>query len=521
MKFDLSKLLRPKLDGMSPASRMGVFWLIVVMLVPMTLFYLQTINTGREITQAEARRVAEFFIAEAEDKLSEAERVMDGYLVEKRGSCRSSDLVHLSRFLATGDAVKAMGVIAPDGKVACTVGRLELGGLQFPVASNRFETKPSFGELKIKGHSAPLLIKQGNNQLRVFSVMATSRFGDILLPDHIVDFSQIDIVLPRGGIWYTLTGNAISKGFSEKTYAIELVSSRFPISINLLMDERAATNWGGSLRTSLLLLIGFCIGVLLVIWGVVFVISKYRGYLTKRFNLRIARNANDMFKITYQPIIDLKTNYLVGAAARFDLSLFDKVPEHRPSEAEILATIWKEIGKFASQRRCFYILVEFEGERTLQFDTRSALMEELRRAEYENFIVQLNWPQGKSSDPSLYLPLEELSAAGSMLAIECSKIQFSLMSDMWSWPYHRLVIDFEKLPDADDAIIWATEIVVDMAEQLQVETIAMGLRDKQAVDLAIGTGFKVGCGEEIGPPLPVDVFLSVVRPVPGTEQEAA
>ncbi|MEM8839014.1 MAG: hypothetical protein AAGE89_13040 [Pseudomonadota bacterium] len=507
--------------GLSKATRSSIVKVIGVMLLPVLLAYAETVRTGYTTVREEAARVADFLLAEAEGALSETEHMMDDYLHRTNGSCRGADLRRLAEFIATSNAVEAMGVVAPDGKIACQVGRLDLDGLVFPEASDARDSQPQFAELRIKRRSVPVLVKRGRSDRRAFSVMSTKHFNNILMPEFIIDYAQIDVVLPRGGLWYTLTGNAISGGFSDSTFVLDKPSSRFPISLTLVLDNTAARQWGGELRRSLVIIVGISLAILATIWGVTVIIKRYRRSLQQRLERRMAANARDMFEIKYQPMINLESGLLIGAIVKYDLSIFDHIPDYSPKCEEILAQAWEQIGPFARKRRRFYLVMPLDAKTVVDDARRDKLVQCLKEIDYENIIFELRWPEGKQADPKLYKPLEQLATAGSMLAIDCASVRFSLMSEMWSWPYHRLVCNFESLPRTEDGLVWSTEIVIDMGEQLQIPTIATGLYDVTAVEIASRTGFACGAGDEIGPALPIDVFLSVTRPVQRDGEDGA
>ncbi|MEO1066535.1 MAG: hypothetical protein AAFW47_04065 [Pseudomonadota bacterium] len=505
-----------KLASMAATASRGrrlVLLVLCAALLPTMLAYYVTGRMGEAHIRQETQRVSDFLIVEAERLLSDSERVLDGYLHQTGGSCLARDLSSLAEFIATRGSVLSVGVVAPDGNIACKIGQYELNGVTFPKLEDNDNRQPVIAELRRGGRSLPLIIKRSKGDMRAFALISGDRFSSLLLPEFFVDYAQIDIILPRGGLWYSLTGNLVTNGFSSVALALENVSERFPITANLVVDHAAARTWSKDLQNMLIVVMMVCVTGFLT---VVLLAHFMRIYVKRRRRAKhaqIAKAATELFKITYQPVVTLDSGLLVGAIARVDLSLFDQVPEHRPPLDEIIEMIWQEIGDFAQRRREFQLIIEVDGDVVLDPEIREPLIAKLGKINYPNLVLLMRWSCDKGVDPSLYRALEQISTAGTMFALECGNVKFSFLSDMWAWPYHKLMIDFSELPPSDEAALWLGEIVLNMADQLHVDPIAIGLKGKASADLAMSTGFETGTGEHVGPSMPIEAFLAVVRPV--------
>lgn len=506
----------------------GIYWLLLTTMIPIAIAIYQTNRTAETSVRQEAERVAFFFISEVDDILGETERVMDTYMQSHRGSCAPSDLAVLQKHMVTTGNVLSMGIVSGDGNITCTIGKEGHGNLVFPPISKRDLRKPQFAEIRGKQGSLPMIIKQSRDDLRIFAIVSKARFARLLLPGSLAEHTQIDLVLPEGGLWYTLTGPSVTSGFTDNIIKIDRTSSRFPVVMSMVVDAAAMKRWSGALYATLITIMIVCaIGTLLTALArVVRHRIKRRREAIER--ARIAENAHSLFTITYEPLLDLDSRLLVGAVARADLSIFDAVADERPTVDRIISMIWDEIGPFATKRRTFNLIIEIDGQDLIDPGIRDAVMTCLKEISYGNLSLLLKWPADRAVDPKLYRPLEMIATAGTQLAVECGGVRFSFLSDMWAWPYHQLVLDFAEIPDSEEAINWMIEIIINMSEQLQVDVVAFGIDDPELLTSAVGNGFKVGCGRHIGPSLTIDSLMAAVRHV-GTaenddtddEQEAA
>lgn len=491
----------------------GIYWLALAILCPMLVAYFQAQKTGEEAVRVQAGRVLDFFVSEAENVLGETELMMDAYLLQKQGSCAAEDILELRRYLVTSGSIAAAGIVAADGRIACSIGESDFDNLSFPQYDDRKPRQIEFAELRTGQGSLPVLIKANRDGIRIYTVISKSRFEKLLLPDVLTDFSEIDLILPKGGLWYSAAGAAVANGFSGATITLERISTRFPVRLALVLDKRAIDRWSGSLRVSFIVIVLMSFGALVLCF---LAHNLYRSMRARRMARRekiAIEHARLQFDMMYQPLVNMDTNLLVGVLVRADTSLFDKVPHARPQVAEILHTIWSEIGEFAMKRREFNLIVEVDGEAVVDGRYRPQVVEQLKAIGYGNLTLLMKWPANRGVDPDLYRPLEEVATAGANLAIECGSVRFSLLSDMWAWPYHQLVIDFAQLPDAEEAIGWIGEIVMNMSEELHIGRLAVGLNRKTLMESAVGSGFQIGCGNYIGPPLKIGALLSAVRPV--------
>lgn len=489
------------------------YWMLFAMALPVALIYLLTDNTAKSTVRGEAERVASFMLSEVDHVLSEAERELDGYLLKTGGSCTTVDLAVLQRRMLSNMDILGMGVISKRGKIACSIGDQSLEKREFPQVKNLTVLQPQFAEIHVSQGSLPVIIKQNRNGIRVYAVISTSGFSRLLLPASLTEHAQIDIILPGGGLWYALTGRAVLDGFSEDTIKIERASDRFPVALSVVVDEEAIRQWSGGLHTSLIVALSLCFSLL--VFSIIMNVSwrLFRQKRHRRAREDIVENAFSLFQVTYQPLLDLDTKLLVGAIARYDLSIFDEIQDQKPSIAEVLELIWKEIGEFATSRKQFNLIVEVDGMEVVTPENRPSVINRLKELDYSNLSLLMRWPSTQGFDADLYRPLEEIATAGCNLAIECAGVRFSLVSDMWTWPYHQLIVDFSQVPESEEAIRWMGDIIINMGEQLYVETLAMGLSNKLVTDHAIGNGFDVGAGNYLGPDLTIDAFMSVVRPV--------
>ncbi|MEP5780334.1 MAG: CSS-motif domain-containing protein [Hyphomicrobiales bacterium] len=510
-----------KFDATSYLMSKGIYWIALAILCPMLIAYFQIYRTGEEAVRVQSDRILNFFIGEVEDVLAETELVLDGYLLKTAGSCAANDLLVLRRHLAANKSVGAMGIIAADGKIACSIGGGNIQNLSFPAHQGVTNTKIEFGELRTEQAALPILIKAAPNGIRIYAIMSQARFKKMLLPGFIADFVQIDVVLPKGGLWYSVTGSEVKKGFLGEPLVLERKSERFPVNFSLVLDRRSISVWSGELRVSIIVI------VLLSFAALILSFLAHRFY--KAMNVRrmifsqmaMIEHARLHFNVTYQPLMNMDKNLLVGVLAKADLSLFDKVPQARPTVDEILSIIWDEIGEFALKRREFNIIVQVEGESVIAADQRQAVIDRLKEISYENLTLLMSWENDRGVDSDIYRPLEEVATSGANLAIDCGNVQFSLLSDMWAWPYHQLVVDFSNLPESEEAINWISEIVMNMSEQLQIDKVAIGLENQSISESAIGGGFQVGAGKHYGPDLTIDSLLSAVRPVRGAKRSTS
>lgn len=501
-----------KLDATSYLMSRGIYWLALAVLIPMSIAYFQTYRTGETAVRTQSDRILNFFIGEVEDVLGETERLLDGYLLNTQGSCAQNDLLILRRYIARNNAVFSMGVIAADGKIACSIGDENIENLSFPAHNGKTSGKIEFAELRTQQKTLPILIKTANSGIRLYAVLSQERFKKILLPSFISEFAQIDVVLPAGGLWYSLSGQAILNGFSNEPIVLERKSERFPVSFSLVLDKRSITRWSGELRVLLIVIAIMSLATLVFC----FIGHRvYRMWLARRFINRqmiMIENARLQFELKYQPLMNIDKNLLVGVVVHADLSLFDDVPQARPSVDMILAMVWDEIGEFAEKRREFNIIVQVDGESVIAPAHRSAVKDQLKAIDYEDLTLLMSWENDRGVDSDVYRPLEEVATSGAKLAIDCGNVQFSLLSDMWAWPYHQLVLDFSKLPESEEATNWMSEIIMNMSEQLQVDTLAIGITSQVVSESAVGGGFHLGAGEHFGPPLTIEALLSAVRP---------
>lgn len=498
----------------------GIYWIVLAMLVPIAISYFQALRVGKMSVEQQANRVLEFFIAEADLILSKTERTMDAYLLDKQGSCASEDLIFLRRYMATHGSVVTMGLIAADGKVICSLGDSKYSKISFPPLSGERTVALELAELADSRGSLPILIKKGRNNVRIFSVLSRLPFQKLLVPGLLADYAQIDVVLPNGGLWFSTTGLLIVDGLSDDTIIIRSNSERFPIKLIVAADQRAAHKWSGSLRTSMLVIILLCFVVLAVFAIGCWLFRVLTRRQAIRAHLKATESAHSLFDVTYQPLLNLESRMLVGVVARADLSIFDAVPDERPTMAQIINIVWDEIGDFTTKRREFNLIIEVDGEDIVMADKRPIVIEELKAIAYEDLTLLMKWRTDKGFDADLYRPLKEVTSAGANLGIECGAVRFSLLSDMWAWPYHQLMVDFAALPDAEEAVVWISEIVMSMSEQLHVGTVALGLEDSTSLEYALSSGFEVGAGDFLGPPLTFDALMSAVRPARGKPKES-
>ena len=497
-------------------SSRNLYILLLAAVVPVLVAMYQTGRTTEINVRTEADRVASFFMSEVDDILGETERVMDAYMQSNKGSCAPSDLAVLQKHMVVTGNVISMGIVNADGNITCRVGKTTHENLAFPEISKRDLRKPQFAEIRDKQGSLPMIIKQNLDDLRIFAIISKERFTRLLLPGSLAQHTQIDLVLPDGGLWYTLTGQSIVGGFSPNVIKIDRTSARFPVILSMVVDAVAINSWAGGLYQTLITII------LLSVFGIILIALMSLIYRKRRLHkLRIERakiveNAHSLFKITYEPVINLESNLLIGAVARADLSIFDNVADERPSTEEIIGMVWDEIGTFAEKRREFNLIIELDGADLLTPAVRDAVILRLKDIGYDNLSLLLKWSADHGVNPKLYRPLENIATAGSQLAIECGSVRFSFLSDMWAWPYHQLVVDFAEIPESEEALNWMNEIVMNMCDQLHVEAIALGISDKNLLNSAIGSGFKVGAGPHLGPDLTIDALMAAVRHVKGT-----
>jgi len=408
-----------------------------------------------------------------------------------------------------------MGIVNADGNITCRVGKTTHENLVFPEISKRDLRKPQFAEIRDKQGSLPMIIKQNLDDLRIFAIISKERFTRLLLPGSLAQHTQIDLVLPDGGLWYTLTGQSIVGGFSSNVIKIDRTSARFPVILSMVVDAAAIKSWAGGLYQTLIAI------MLLSVFGIILIALMsliYRHIRLRKLRVERAKaieNAHALFKVTYEPVMNLDTNILVGAVARADLSVFDNVSDERPSVEDIIEMVWQEIGGFADKRRRFNLIIELDGNDLVAPAVKDAVIERLKDIGYDNLSLLLKWSADQGVNPKLYRPLENIATAGSQLAIECGSVRFSFLSDMWAWPYHQLVVDFAEIPESEEALNWMNEIVMNMCDQLHVETIALGIANKDLFNSAIGSGFKVGAGPYLGPDLTIDALMAAVRHVKG------
>ena len=508
----------------SAISSRNLYILLLAVVLPVLIAMFQTGRTTEVNVRTEADRVASFFISEVDDILGETERVMDAYMQSSRGSCAPSDLAVLQKHMVVTGNVISMGIVSADGNITCHVGKTTHENLVFPEISKRDLRKPQFAELRDKQGSLPLIMKQNLDDLRIFAIVSKDRFTRLLLPGSLAQHTQIDLVLPDGGLWYTLAGQSIVSGFSNNVLKINRTSARFPVILSMVVDAAAIKSWAGGLYQTLITIIILSVSGILFIALIGLIYRKTRIRKLRIERAKIVENAHSLFKITYEPVINLETNLLVGAVARTDLSIFDHVSDERPSIEEIIGMVWREIGAFAEKRREFNLIIELDGTDLLTPAVRDAVILRLKDIGYDNLSLLLKWSADHGVDPKLYRPLENIATAGAQLAIECGSVRFSFLSDMWAWPYHQLVVDFAELPESEEALNWMNEIVMDMCAQLHVEAIALGISNKSLLNGALGNGFKVGAGPYLGPDLTIDALMAAVRHVQAEkeiEDEAA
>lgn len=500
-------------------SSRHLYILLLAVVLPVLIAMYQTGRTTEINVRTEADRVASFFISEVDDMLGDTERVMDAYMQSSRGSCAPSDLAVLQKHMVVTGNVLSMGIVSADGNITCHVGKTTHENLVFPTISKRDLRKPQFAELREKQGSLPLIIKQNLDDLRIFAVVSKDRFTRLLLPGSLAQHTQIDLVLPDGGLWYTLTGQSIVGGFSPNVIKIDRTSARFPVILSMVVDATAIKSWAGGLYQTLITIMLLSVFSILMIALSSYLYSRARIRKMRFERAKVVENAHSLFKITYEPVINLETNLLVGAVARADLSIFDSVSDERPTIEEVIGMVWHEIGAFAEKRREFNLIIELDGTDLLTPATRDAVILRLKEISYDNLSLLLKWSADHGVDPKLYRPLENIATAGSQLAIECGSVRFSFLSDMWAWPYHQLVVDFAEIPESEEALNWMSEIVMNMCDQLHVEAIALGISDRNLLNSALGSGFKVGAGAHLGPDLTIDALMAAVRHVQSASKD--
>ena len=511
-KLNFISLLSKK--GSAFSSR-NLYFLLLAAVVPVLIAIYQTGRTTEVNVRTEANRVASFFISEVDDILGETERVMDAYMQASKGSCAPSDLAILQKHMVVTGNVISMGIVSADGNITCSVGKTTHENLVFPEISKRDLRKPQFAEIRDKQGSLPMIIKQNLEDLRIFAIISKERFTRLLLPGSLARHTQIDLVLPDGGLWYTLTGQSIVGGFSPNVIKIDRTSARFPVILSMVVDGAAINSWAGALYQTLIVIILLSVFGIILIALMNFVYRKNRLHKSRIARAKVIENAHSLFKVTYEPVLNLETNLLVGAVARADLSIFDGVSDERPTVEEIIDIVWREIGDFAEKRRKFNLLIELDGNELVAPAVKDAVISRLKDIAYDDLSLLLKWPADQGVDPKLYRPLENIATAGSQLAIECGSVRFSFLSDMWAWPYHQLVVDFAEIPESEEALNWMNEIVMNMCDQLHVEAVALGISDKALLTNALGSGFKVGAGAYLGPDLTIDALMAAVRHVSG------
>jgi len=476
----------------SAISSRNLYLLLLAAVVPVLIAIYQTGRTTEINVRTEASRVASFFMSEVDGILGETERVMDAYMQASKGSCHPSDLAVLQKHMVVTGNVVSMGIVNADGNITCRIGKITHENLVFPEISKRDLRKPQFAELRDKQGSLPMIIKQNLDDLRMFAIISKERFTRLLLPGSLAQH----------------TG-----GFSSKVLKIDRTSARFPVILSMVVDTAAIKKWAGGLYQTLITIMLLSVFGILLIAVMSWTYRKRRLRKLRTERAKVVENAHALFNVTYEPVMNLESNLLVGAVARADLSIFDNVSDERPSIDEVIDIVWREIGEFAEKRRKFNLIIELDGSDLVTPAVREAVIARLKDIGYDDLSLLLKWSADQGVDPKLYRPLENIATAGSQLAIECGSVRFSFLSDMWAWPYHQLVVDFAEIPESEEALNWMNEIVMNMCDQLHVEAIALGISNKGLLTSALGGGFKVGAGPYLGPDLTIDALMAAVRHV--------
>ena len=218
------------------------------------------------------------------------------------------------------------------------------------------------------------------------------------------------------------------------------------------------------------------------------------------------------FEIRYQPKIDLKRKCLAGAEALVRLEPSTGEFVHVLQQA--LLTILQDWESFAEAGFNLHLTVELPGDALALASLAS--------------LVQLNKPQSKHWPGLIFEIAEdrivrdiaqtkkiaaELKACGVAISVADFGAGFSSFASLRDLPFAEIKIDasFVKncATDVNNAAICQTAI--DLAHRFGSRAVAEGIGSMPDLQALVVMGCDLGQGAMIGPPMPKELFLDLLR----------
>ncbi|MDD1783667.1 EAL domain-containing protein [Enterovibrio sp. ZSDZ35] len=246
----------------------------------------------------------------------------------------------------------------------------------------------------------------------------------------------------------------------------------------------------------------------------------------------ISRNE---FSVLYQPLVDLKSDKIVGAEAliRWNNSELGPVP---PTEfipiAEQTNLIY-EIGNFVLRTalRDFAKLRNAQGEllnlavniSPQQIRQPAFLQDILKMMENDGFDInrlELEVTEGLllSNQPQVKEMIDRLNEMGAMWSMDDFGTGYSSLSYLLQFPFDTLKIDREFVDGITDVQLNETlaTAVISLAKGLKIRTVAEGVETAEQLEMLRSKGCDLAQGYYLSRPLDIETFRAFL-----TEEEAA
>ncbi|MEF1310709.1 bifunctional diguanylate cyclase/phosphodiesterase [Vibrio mytili] len=259
--------------------------------------------------------------------------------------------------------------------------------------------------------------------------------------------------------------------------------------------------------------------------------NALQRYLDLESRLRNAIS-NQLLELYYQPIIELKTEKIVGVEAlmRWKDEKYGFVnPEEFISIAEKNGLI-HQIGEFAIKQSCIqaaqwqsitplFVSVNFS---SVQFRYCEKLLQSIKTnlsdsgLPADKFDVEVTESLLFNHDTELLDMLNDLRTLGTKLTIDDFGTGYSALSYLQKFPFDRLKIDrsfmqnmFEN--DSDRELV---NVIIAMAKALNLKIIAEGIEDRCHVDYLNDLNCEFGQGFYFSRPVPAEEFEVMLKQTP-------
>ena len=327
----------------------------------------------------------------------------------------------------------------------------------------------------------------------------------------------------EGGDGSTQLRALFKDGIERTLFAVELEGFPGIYSVVAAADEWILHDW---LRmASLLGVVAIATSGLLVF--LIISISLRRLSLQGELESSLQK---DEFEINYLPVIDLKSGHCVGAEAliswcqpgskRVRPDLFIPLAEDtgliEPMTEWLMENIRDELGELLCEDRSLHIAINlspghFESERILQSSSRIFGNSGIQPGQIIYEITErglIDDTGGKAKEI-----MQALQGRHSQIALDDFGTGYSSLSYVETFPLDYLKIDksFVDSVGIDTLNAGLLDTIIDMAQRLELRSIAEGVETKQQADYLASRGVDYAQGWHYSKALPVSDFIDFVH----------